>query len=68
MKTIQCKDMGLEDMEDCQWKGEADTIEELVQQVKEHHKEAHPDYWESTLNKMDDDEIKDMIEPHVKEE
>ncbi|MDP2910079.1 MAG: DUF1059 domain-containing protein [bacterium] len=65
MKTISCKDMR---MDDCSWRGEAATIEELVKQAKEHHKKAHKEYWNETMSDMSDEEIKDMIEPNVKEE
>lgn len=65
MKTISCKDIG---MDDCSWKGEAATMDELVQQVKDHHKKNHKDYWEETMKEMSDEEIKNSIEPNVKEE
>ncbi|OGZ27455.1 MAG: hypothetical protein A2365_03215 [Candidatus Nealsonbacteria bacterium RIFOXYB1_FULL_40_15] len=65
MKKISCKHMG---MEDCSWKGEAESEDELVQKLKEHHKEAHPDYWKDVMSKMTDEEIKEMIEPNIKEE
>jgi predicted small metal-binding protein len=64
MKTIACKDMGVE----CPWVGKAETNEELIQMVKEHAKEAHKEYWDSTMSKMSDEEMKEMVENYAKEE
>jgi predicted small metal-binding protein len=37
MKTLSCKDMGLQ----CDWVGRAETEEELLKQVAQHAKEVH---------------------------
>jgi predicted small metal-binding protein len=64
MKTIACKDMGI----DCPWVGKAETMEELVKKVKEHAMQDHKEYWDSTMSKMSDGEIKEMAEKYVKDE
>jgi predicted small metal-binding protein len=37
MKTLSCKDMGLQ----CNWVGRAETEEDLLKQVAKHAKEVH---------------------------
>ena len=64
MKTIDCKDMGM----DCPWVGKAETMDELVMKAKEHAMADHKEMWNDKMSKMSDEEIKAMIEPHVKDE
>jgi predicted small metal-binding protein len=64
MKTLACKDMGM----DCPWVGKAETKEELMKMAKEHAMEAHKEYWDSTMSKMSDEEMMKMMEPMMKEE
>ena len=64
MKTLYCKDMG---MDNCDWVGKAETMDELVAMVKEHLMESHPKKWEQ-MGDMSDEAIKKMIEHHVKDE
>lgn len=63
MKTISCKDMGV----DCPWVGRAKTIDELVRQSKDHAKKHHREYWEKTMKNMSDDEIREEVEKFAKE-
>ncbi len=63
MKTISCKDMGV----DCPWVAEAETVDELVMQAKTHAQELHKEYWNETMSKMSDEEIKKDVESVVKE-
>lgn len=63
MKTIACKDMG---MKNCPWKGEGETTDELVEEVKNHLETDHKDYWDE--NKMSEDELKEKVESNEKEE
>ncbi len=63
MKTLACKDMGM----DCPWVGHAETVDELVVQSKTHAQESHKEYWDETMSKMNDEEIKKNMEQYVKE-
>lgn len=58
MRTITCKNMGV----DCPWEGEANTLEELIDKVKEHAKKDHPDMWKDKLSKMSEEELHHMID------
>jgi predicted small metal-binding protein len=64
MKTLACKDMGV----DCPWVGKAETVDELMMKAKEHAMTAHKEYWDSTMSKMSDEEMKQLMEPLMKEE
>lgn len=64
MKTIACKDMGI----DCPWVGKAETEDELVKMSKEHAMADHKAYWDETMSKMSDDEAKETMKPYIKEE
>jgi predicted small metal-binding protein len=64
MKTISCKDMGI----DCPWVGKGKDMDELVMKAKEHAMQDHKEYWDETMSKMSDDEMKEMMKPHVKDE
>jgi predicted small metal-binding protein len=64
MKTLACKDMGVE----CDWVGKAETSDELVKMAKDHAMEAHKEYWDSTMSKMSDEDMKKMMEPMMKDE
>lgn len=63
MKKVSCQDMG----KDCDFVAMAETEDELVRELKTHAQEAHKDFWESKLKDMSDNQIKDMVRPHVKE-
>lgn len=64
MKTLACKDMGM----DCPWVGKAETADELVKMAKEHAMADHKEYWDNTMSKMSDEDIKATMEPMMKDE
>jgi predicted small metal-binding protein len=64
MKTLACKDMGV----DCDWVGKAETTEELMQMAKEHAMKDHKEYWDETMSKMSEEEMREMTEKYIKEE
>ena len=64
MKTVSCKDMGV----DCPWVGRAETIDELVGKAKDHAKSHHQAYWNDTMSKMPEADIKAQIEKAAKDE
>lgn len=64
MKTIACKDMGI----DCPWVGKAMTDKELMEKAKQHAMEDHKDYWNKTMSKMSEDEVMKTMKPYIKEE
>lgn len=64
MKTLACKDMGM----DCPWVGKAETEKELVEKAKTHAMDEHKAYWNETMSKMSDDEMMATMKPFIKEE
>jgi predicted small metal-binding protein len=64
MKILACKDMGV----DCPWVGKAETTEELLMMAKEHAMKDHKEYWDNTMSKMSDEEMRAMAEKFIKEE
>lgn len=63
MMTVACKDMGI----DCPWVGHGNSIDELVAESKEHARKYHKAYWDETMSKMSDEELKKETKPYVKE-
>lgn len=43
-------------------------MDELVDKSKEHAQKFHKEYWNETMSKMSDEEIKKSTEPFVKNE
>lgn len=53
---------------DCPWVGKAETEDELVKMSKEHAMKDHKAYWDETMSKMSDEEVKESMKPYIKEE
>ena len=60
MKTLTCKDLG---NETCNFEARGETNEEVVDNMMEHAKVAHP----ADLNKMSESDMREKMEASIKE-
>ena len=63
MKTVVCKDIGV----DCNNVISADTEKELIQKAKLHIQHTHEKYWEKKMKNISNEEMLDEIKPHIRE-
>jgi len=63
MKTISCKDMGVE----CDFSAQAETAEEAVKMLKDHAAQAHADKIAEMSATMSDEEMTNSMMSKVQE-
>jgi predicted small metal-binding protein len=64
MKTLACKDMGVE----CDFVAKAETTEETMKMATEHAMTTHKDKMDEMAKMMPADEMNAMMMAHVKDE
>jgi len=64
MKTLACKDMGVE----CDYVAEAETEEEVMGMSMEHAKKVHKEKMDEMMENMTMDEMKEEMRSKIKEE
>lgn len=64
MKTLACKDMGV----NCGYVAKAETEEEVIEMMNEHAKKSHRDKIEEMAKSMSQEEMEKMMREKIKEE
>ena len=64
MKTISCKDLGI----NCPWVGRADNIYKLMEMATKHAVKRHNYYWDNRLNMLSEEELKKIMISHVRDD
>jgi predicted small metal-binding protein len=63
MKTLACKDMGI----DCGFVAKGETDEEVIKKTNDHTTKAHHEVMEEMSKKMSEEEMKKKMKSMIKE-